>query len=130
MNIESYNLDSLRELVRKLQTENADLKAILEKEKIPYELKNAFEEVIEELEEYDPDQGGRINSKYITDEMVIRFYSMFWGREDVFAKRGKNGGYFPQCDNRWEYDLCPKQDRKSTRLNSSHRSLSRMPSSA
>ncbi len=36
MNIESYNLDSLRELVRKLQTENADLKAILEKEKIPY----------------------------------------------------------------------------------------------
>ena len=109
MNIESYNLDSLRELVRKLQTENADLKAILEKEKIPYELKNAFEEVIEESEEYDPDQGGRINSKYITDEMVIRFYSMFWGREDVFAKRGKNGGYFPQCDNRWEHALCPKQ---------------------
>ena len=26
--------------------------------------------------------------------------------------------------------FCPKEDRKSTRLNSSHRSLSRMPSSA
>ena len=55
MNIESYNLDSLRELVRKLQTENAELKAILEKENIPYELKNVFEEVIEESEEYDPE---------------------------------------------------------------------------
>ena len=108
MNIESYNLDSLRELVRKLQTENAELKSILDKENIPYELKDVFEEIIEESAEYDPDQGGRINSRYITEEMVIRFYSMFWGREDVFAKRGKNGGYFPQCDNRWEYTLCPK----------------------
>ena len=22
---------------------------------------------------------------------------------------GKNGGYFPQCDNRWDVKLCPKQ---------------------
>ena len=34
---------------------------------------------------------------------------MFWGREDVYAKRGKTGGYFPQCDNRWNDKLCPKQ---------------------
>lgn len=34
---------------------------------------------------------------------------MFWGREDVYAKRGKNGGYFPQCANRWNDHLCPKQ---------------------
>ncbi|MFR5557833.1 MAG: hypothetical protein ACLTKE_14185 [Coprococcus sp.] len=27
---------------------------------------------------------------------------MFWGREDVYARRGKNGGYFPQCDIRWD----------------------------
>ena len=26
--------------------------------------------------------------------MAIRFFSMFWGREDVYARRGKNGGYF------------------------------------
>ena len=32
MNIESYNLDSLRELVRKLQIENSELKAILDKQ--------------------------------------------------------------------------------------------------
>ncbi len=28
---------------------------------------------------------------------------------DNYAKRGKNGGYFPQCDNRWDARLCPKQ---------------------
>ena len=33
--------------------------------------------------------------------MATHFFSMFWGREDVYANRGKNGGYFPQCDNRW-----------------------------
>ena len=41
--------------------------------------------------------------------MAIRFFSMFWGREDVYARRGKNGGYFPQCANRWNDRLCPKQ---------------------
>ena len=41
-------------------------------------------------------------------EMAKRFYGMFWGREDVFAKRARNGNYYPQCDNRWN-SLCPKQ---------------------
>ena len=26
-----------------------------------------------------------------------------------YARRGKNGGYFPQCANRWNDRLCPKQ---------------------
>ena len=61
-------------------------------------------------EEYDLDQGNRIvNPPYITEKMAIRFFSMFWGREDVYARRGKNGGYFPQCANRWNDRLCPKQ---------------------
>ncbi len=34
---------------------------------------------------------------------------MFWGRIDVYAKRGKNGGYFPQCNHRWNDRICPKQ---------------------
>ena len=41
--------------------------------------------------------------------MAYLFFSMFKGREDVFARRGKNGGYFPQCDNRWNDRICPKQ---------------------
>ena len=93
MNIEAYDLDSLRKLVRRLQAENARLKEQLTKADIAYESENIFEEKIENMEEYDPDQGGRILNKYITKEMVNRYFSMFWGRMDVYAKRGKNGSH-------------------------------------
>ena len=109
MNIEAYDLDSLRKLVRRLQAENARLKEQLAKANIAYESENIFEEKIENMEEYDPDQGGRILNKYITKEMVNQYFSMFWGRMDVYAKRGKNGGYFPQCNHRWNDRICPKQ---------------------
>lgn len=47
---------------------------------------------MDNVEEYDPDQGERIFAPpYITEEMATHFFSMFWGREDVYAKRGKNG---------------------------------------
>lgn len=109
MNIEAYNLDSLRRLVRSLQDENKKLKAQLNKANIAYESKHVFEEKIETAEEYDPDQGGRILSKYITEDMVNKYFAMFWGRTDVYAKRGTKGGYFPQCNNRWDNRICPKQ---------------------
>ena len=109
MNIEAYNLDSLRRLVRSLQDENKKLKAQLNKANIAYEPDLVFEENIETSEEYDPDQGGRILSKYITEDMVNRYFAMFWGRTDVYAKRGTKGGYFPQCNNRWNNRICPKQ---------------------
>ena len=110
MNIEAYDAESLRKLVRLLEYENRILKETLKKENIPYDEVNPFEETIDNMEVYDPDQGERIvNPPFITEEMATRFFSMFWGREDVFAKRGKNGGYFPQCDNRWNDRLCPKQ---------------------
>lgn len=109
MNIEAYNLDSLRKLVRSLQKENKRLKEQLKKADIAYETENVFEEKIEDVSEYDPDQGERIIGRYITDNMVKRYFSMFWGRTDVYAKRGKNGGYFPQCKNRWIDRICPKQ---------------------
>ena len=109
MNIEAYNLDSLRKLVRSLQDENKRLKAQLEKANIAYEAENLFEEKIETNEEYDPDQGERILSKYITEDLVNKYFAMFWGRTDVYAKRGTKGGYFPQCNHRWKDQLCPKQ---------------------
>lgn len=110
VNIEAYDAESLRKLVRLLEYENKLLKDKLKKENIPYDEVNPFEETIDHMEEYDPDQGERItNPSFITEEMAKRFFSMFWGREDVYAKRGKNGGYFPQCDNRWNDRLCPKQ---------------------
>ena len=109
MNIEAENLDSLRNLVRELQAENLLLKDKLKKANIAYPGKNVFEEKMEDIREYDPDQGGRIINRYITDSMANKYYSMFWGRTDVYAKRGRNGGYFPQCDNRWNNMVCPKQ---------------------
>ena len=110
MNIEAYDAESLRKLVRLLEYENKILKDRLKKENIPYDEIKPFEETIDNVEEYDPDQGERIvNPTFITEEMAKHFFSMFWGREDVYAKRGKNGGYFPQCDNRWDAGLCPKQ---------------------
>lgn len=110
MNIEAYDTEALRRLVRMLEYENRLLKNKLKKENIPYEENNPFEEIVENTEEYDLDQGARIvHPTFITEKMAIRFFSMFWGREDVYARRGKNGGYFPQCDNRWDAKLCPKQ---------------------
>ena len=110
MNIEAYDVESLMKLVRLLEYENRLLKEKMKKENIPYDEVNPFEETIYNVEEYDPDQGERINNPpFITEDMARRFFSMFWGREDVYAKRGKSGGYFPQCDNRWDARFCPKQ---------------------
>ena len=76
MNIEAYDIDSLRKLVRSLQSENTTLKAQLQKANIPYEDYSYFEEKIENLENYDPDQGERIiNPEYITDDMAKRYFA-------------------------------------------------------
>ena len=110
MNIEAYDLESLRKIVRTLQKENNELKELLRIANIPFSESDYFEDKYEEKESFDEDQGDRIICpKNITDDMAKLFFSMFWGRQDVFAKRGKNGGYFPQCKNRWEASLCPKQ---------------------
>lgn len=110
MNIEAYDAESLRKLVRLLEYENRLLKEKLKKENIPYNEANPFEETMDNLEEYDPDQGERIvNPQFITEEMARQYFAMFWGREDVYARRGRNGGYFPQCENRWNDRFCPKQ---------------------
>ena len=95
LNIEAYDADSLRKMVRLLEYENKILKDKLKKAGISYEEVNPFEEKIESAEEYDLDQGSRIvNPPYITEKMAIRFFSMFWGRENVYARRGRTGVIF------------------------------------
>ena len=81
----------------------------MKKANIVFPENNVFEDKIEDISEYDPDQGARIASRFITEEMANQFFAMFWGRTDVYAKRGKNGGYFPQCDHRWNDRICPRQ---------------------
>jgi len=107
MRIDEHNLDSLRRIIRDLQQENESLKALLKQNQIPFE----DQEILEEQpipDEYDEDQGARILPIRPTEDMAKEFYSYFWGRTDVYAKRGKNGGYFPQCASRWNNPLCPK----------------------
>ena len=100
MNIEAYDLDSLRKLVRELQAENRSLRELLSEKRIPCDISSAFQSDTQAPDEHDPDQASRIISFSVDNDAARRFYGMFWGRTDVFAKRGKNGGYFPQCENR------------------------------
>ncbi|MCR4655869.1 MAG: hypothetical protein K5770_06535 [Lachnospiraceae bacterium] len=44
-------------------------------------------------DEYDEDQGARIIPLNPDIDMAKEFYGYFWGRTDVYARRGKNGGY-------------------------------------
>lgn len=57
MNIEAYDSDSLRKLVRSLQYENTVLKEKQSKANTPFSDSNPFEETIENIEEYDLNQG-------------------------------------------------------------------------
>ena len=92
MNIEAYDADSLRKMVRLLEYENKILKDKLKKAGISYEEVNPFEEKIESAEEYDLDQGSRIvNPPYITEKMAIRFFSMFW-EEKMYMPDGERTG--------------------------------------
>ena len=70
MNIEAYNLDSLRKLVRDLQKENKELRLLLDKAEIPYINSEVFSEIPSESKEYDLDQGARIATQYINEYMV------------------------------------------------------------
>lgn len=65
-------------------------------------------------ETYDPEQGKRIiHPQVITENMVNQFFYMFWGRQDVYAKRSVNketgkAAYYPQCNNFWT-NVCHKK---------------------
>lgn len=84
MNIEAYDAESLRKLVRLLEYENRILKEKLKKENIPYDEVNPFEETIDNVEEY----VGRLNRDYEGKEAVyvydyidahMRFFNKMYG---------------------------------------------------
>lgn len=102
----NFELEQLRDLVNKLQKENFELKQILKNNGIDFELTEECATILENNESYDLDQGNRILNRNITDKDINNFYYLFCGRNDVYAKRGKNGGYYPQCVNRWN-SSCP-----------------------
>ena len=113
MNLEEYNLDSLRKLVRNLEKENTELKKKLTEAGILFDPVDAFEDKETIPEAYDPDQVNRILPIDVSEYTANRFFRMFWGRTDVYAKRSVNGGYYPQCKNAFG-KLCEKtKDKKA-----------------
>lgn len=77
MNIETHTLDSLRKMVRDLQAENKELRKLLDKAGIPCADSEVFSDAPDKAEEYDPDQGTRINGQYIDRDMAVRFLLCF-----------------------------------------------------
>ena len=108
MTLDAYDVDNLRKLFRKLEKENKYLKTLLAKADIPYAQDQLFDYNPTEFVEYDADQVSRLRTYELNYGTANRFFSMFWGRQDVYAKRSKKGAYFPHCKNRWEH-ICPKQ---------------------
>ena len=101
------NISQLQRQLNDLQLENQILKNILDKAGVAYhkDLLTIRQNDIKEA--YDPDQGKRIvHPQAITETMANHFFYMFWGRQDVYAKRSANkesgkAAYYPQCNNFW-----------------------------
>lgn len=111
------NVSLLQKQLNDLQLENQLLKNILDRSGIPYVQELKRMRAPEETSEYASNQGARIvHPSVITDDMANLFYSRFWGRQDVYAKRNEKKGtgeasYFTQCHNFWQ-DVCPKKHKQ------------------
>ncbi len=95
--------EELEKRIQYLEQENQYLKQLLSDAGISYSEK----EIIENVHEYDPNQGARIIPREITETDAKVFFSMFLGRTDVYSKRTikKSTGevnYYTQCHNFWK----------------------------
>lgn len=102
------DIQELQEQIESLEKENQYLKSLLNNAGIPYEMSAS----IETKDLFDPDQGARIIQRDITVDDANMFFSMFWGRIDVYSKRTikKSTGevnYYTQCYNFWK-NGCPR----------------------
>ena len=99
---------AMEERIRSLEKENQYLKKLLVNAGISYSEKVSDDNV----NEYDSDQGARIIPRNITETDAKVFFSMFWGRTDIYSKRTikKSTGevnYYTQCHNFWR-NGCPR----------------------
>lgn len=108
------NISQLQKQLNDLQLENQILKNILNKAGLSYYKELSPLRQSEIKEDYDPEQGKRIiHPQTITEKMANQFFGMFWGRQDVYAKRSVNketgkAVYYPQCNNFWT-NVCHKK---------------------
>ena len=108
------NISQLQKKLNDLQLENQILKNILDKAGLSYHKELSKLRQSGSKEAFDPKQGKRIiHPQAITENMANQFFSMFWGRQDVYAKRSVNketgkAAYYPQCNNFWT-NVCHKK---------------------
>ncbi len=105
---DAIDIQDLKIKIAALEEENQYLKSLLDSAGITY--KTCADKGKEAL--FDPDQGARIIHRDITADDANMFFSMFWGRTDVYAKRvvKKSTGevsYYTQCYNFWKSG-CPR----------------------
>ena len=85
------NISQLQKQLNDLQLENQILKTILEKAGLSYHKELLAFRQSDSKEAFDPEQGKRIiHPQAITENMANQFFGVFWGRQDVFAKRSVN----------------------------------------
>ena len=101
-------IQELQARIKSLEKENQYLKSLLSQAGISY----TNEELTKDNNAYEPNQGARIIHRDITDDDANLFFSMFWGRTDVYSKRTikKTTGevnYYTQCYNFWKKG-CPR----------------------
>ena len=108
------NISQRQKKLNDLQLENQILKNILDKAGLSYHKELSKLRQSGSKEAFDPEQGKRIiHPQAITENMANQFFSMFWGRQDVYAKRSVNketgkAAYYPQCNNFWT-NVCHKK---------------------
>ena len=108
------NISQLQKKLNDLQLENQILKNILDKAGLSYHKELSNLRQCGSKVAFDPEQGKRIiHPQAITENMANQFFSMFWGRQDVYAKRSVNketgkAAYYPQCNNFWT-NVCHKK---------------------
>ena len=85
------NISQLQKQLNDLKLENQILKTILEKAGLSYHKELSAFRQSDSKEAFDPEQGKRIiHPQAITENMANQFFGVFWGRQDVFAKRSVN----------------------------------------
>ena len=108
------NISQLQKKLNDLQLENQILKNILDNAGLSYHKELSKLRQSGSKGAFDPEQGKRIiHPQAITENMANQFFSMFWGRQDVYAKRSVNketgkAAYYPQCNNFWT-NVCHKK---------------------
>jgi len=113
------SIQKLKYKIQALEKENRYLKDLLTQAGITYEI---LPDINTSL--FDLRSAPNIVETTITAEKANLFFSMFWGRKDVYSKRAvrKSTGaasYFPQCYNFWK-DGCRRKEGSKVKCKDCH----------